>query len=312
MEPSFLNASQSLSQKTIPLPPMSEMKSQHTGHLQAPSHGKADDSSSASVNDHGNDGGDNMCEVVPVSSDVLSVADCTSQANVSVLSTPISSCPIRGNNTNAIKLDENHDSTEELSQVDSIQNVSISHSVNFQANNCSSRDLNHIVIPVSSGITAGKVDDHHILSAQDIGQIITIPLTSSAIYGHPVGISIPISGNAVPLSMPVQVSSGILPMSCSLLPVSSNSATVHPSPVPASETTGLLAQTTGSVQSYPSTVIPSINSSTVETAAQPSHLSADISGLVTVTSNMALPISHTNTVASVTCASTNGVAGTCM
>ncbi|PNF20474.1 hypothetical protein B7P43_G07693 [Cryptotermes secundus] len=305
MEPSFFNASHSLSQKVIPLPPMSEMKSHCTNHLQALSHGKVDDSSSASVNDHTD--GDSICEVVPVSTDVLSVADCTSQTSISVLSTPVSSDPIHGNSTNTIKLDENHDSAEELSQVHSIQNVSISHSINFQTNNCSSPDLNHIVIPVSSGIASGKVDDHHVLSAQDIGQIITIPLTSSAIYGHPVGISIPISGNAVPLSMPVQVSSAILPMSCSLLPVSTSTATIHPPSIPASEASGLLVPTAGSIRSYPSTVIPSVDSDTAETAVQHSHLSTDISGLVTVTSSMALPVSHSNTV-SVTSASNTGVA----
>jgi hypothetical protein len=288
---------------------MSEMKSHCTGHLQALSHGKLDDSSNASVNDHNDSGGDTICEVVPVSTDVLSDADCPSQSRISVLSTPVSDGPIHGNSTNTVKLDENHDSTEELNQVDSLQNISISHSINFQTNNCSSPDLNHIVIPVSSGIASAKVDDHHVMSAQDIGQIITIPLTSSAIYGHPVGISIPISGNAVPLSMPVQVSSGILPMSCSLLPVSSSTATIHPAPIPASETSGLLVPTTGSVRSYPSAVIPSVSSSTTETPVQRSHLSTDIPGLVTVTSSMALPISGTNTVTSVTTASTTGVAG---
>jgi hypothetical protein len=312
MEPSILNASHSLSQKVIPLPSMSEMKSHCTSNLQELSHGKVDDSRSASVNDHSDSGGDSICEVVPISTDVSSVADCTSQASISVLSTAVSSGPIQGSTTSATKSDGNHDSAEEPSQVDSIQNVSISHSVNFQTNSCSSPDLNHIVIPVSSGIVSGKVDDHHVLSAQDIGQIITIPLTSSAIYGHPLGISIPISGNTVPLSMPVQVSPGILPVSCSLLPVSSNTAANHLAPNPASETSGLLVPTTGSIQSYPSTIIPSINSSTAETAVQHSHLSTDTSGLVTVTSSVALPTSHTNTATSVTSASTNDVAGMCL
>jgi hypothetical protein len=288
---------------------MSEMKSHCTSHLQALSHAKVDDCCSASVNDHNESDADSISEIAPVSTDVSSAADCTSQANISLLSAPVSSGPILSSTTSAIKVDGNHGSAEELSQVDSIQNVSISHSVNFQANNCSSPDSNHIVIPVSSGIASGKAGDHHVLSAQDIGQIITIPLTSSAIYSHPVGISIPISGNTVPLSMPVQVSSGILPMSCSLLPVSSNIAGNHPAPIPASETSGLLVPTTGSIQSYPSTVIPSVSSSTVETAVQHSHLSTGTSGLVTVTSSMALPISHANTVASVTSASTNGVVG---
>jgi hypothetical protein len=282
------------------------MKSHCTSNLQPLSHAKVDDCCSASVNDHsGDSGADSICEVAPVNTDVSSVADCTSQANSSLLSAPVSSAPICSSTKSAIK-DGNHG---QLSQVDSIQNVSISHSVNFQTNNCSSPDSNHIVIPVSSGIASGKADDHHVLSAQDIGQIITIPLTSSGIYSHPVGISIPISGNTVPLSMPVQVSSGILPMSCSLLPVSSNIASNHPAPIPASETSGLLVPTTGSIQSYPSTGIPSVSSSTVETAVQHSHLSTSTSGLVTVTSSMALPISHTNTVASVTSASTNGVTG---
>lgn len=310
MEPSILDTSHNLSQKVTPLPPMSEMKSRRTSHLHVLSHGKVDDSSSVSVNGHSDSGGDTICKVVPVSTDILSVPDCTSQTSISVLSTPVSDGPTQGSSTNPIKLDENHDSTEELSQVDSIQNVSVSHPVNFQTNNDSSPDLNHIILPVSSSITSGKVDEHHVLSAQDISQIITIPLTSSAIYGHSVGISIPISGNAVPLSMPVQVSSNMLPMSCSLIPVSSSTASIHPASVPASETSGHLVPTTGSVRSYLNTAVPSVSPNTAGTSIQEhSHLTTDISGLVTVTSSMALPISSSNTMTSVTSASTTEVSG---
>jgi hypothetical protein len=289
---------------------MSEMKCRHTSHLNALSHGKIDDSSTVSVNGHSDSGGETICKVVPVSNGILSVPECTSQTSISVLPTPVSDGPTQGSSTNPIKLDENHDSTEELSQVDTIQNVSVSHSVNFETNNDSSSDLNHIIIPVSSSITSGKVDEHHVLSAQDISQIITIPLTSSAIYGHSVGISIPISGNAVPLSMPVQVSSNMLPMSCNLMPVSSSTASIHPASVPASETSGQLVPATGSVQSYLSTALPSVSSNTAGTPVQQhSHLSTDISGLVTVTSSMTLPISSANTMTSVTSSPPTGVSG---
>jgi len=304
MEPSILNSSHNISQKVIPLPPMSEMKSCHTNHLHALSHGKIDNSSSASVDDHSDGGGgDTIREVVPVSTDILSVADCTSQTSISLLSAPVSDGSTQSSNAIPVKLDENHDSTE-----DPIQNVSISNSINFQTNNDSSPDLNHIIIPVSTGITSGKVDDHHALSSQDIGQIITIPLTSSAVYGHPVGISIPIPGNAVPLSMPVQVSSSMLPMSCSLLPVSNSEASIHPAPIPPSENSGPLVPTTGSIQSYPSTAVPSVSPSTAGTAVQQhSHLSADIPGLVTVTSSTPLSISSANTMTSSSTSDVSGV-----
>jgi hypothetical protein len=291
---------------------MSEMKSHHTSHLQTLSHGKVGDSSGSSLNDRNENVGDTIHEVVPVNSDILTVADCTPQASISLLSSAVSDSPIHGSSTNPIKLDENHGSTEELSQADPVQNVSIPHSVNFQTNNGSSPDLNHIIIPVSSGITSGKGDDHHVLSSQDVGQIITIPLSSSAIYGHPVGISIPISGNAVPLSMPLQVSSSILPMSCNFLPVPSSTAAIPPASVPA-ETSRPLVPTTSSAQSYPGAVIPSVSqNNTTETAAQHSHLSADMSGLVPVTSSVTLPLSGTNTVTSVTSTSTTGPSGMCL
>ncbi|XP_021921828.1 uncharacterized protein LOC110830826 isoform X3 [Zootermopsis nevadensis] len=309
MEPSILDTSHHLSQKVTPLPPMSEMKSRCTSHLRALSHGKVNDSSSVSVNGHSDNGGGTICKVVPVSTDIMSVPDCTSRTSISVLSTPVSDGPTQGSNTNPIKLDESHDSTEELSQVGSVQNASVSHSLNFQTNSDSSSDLNHIVIPVSSSISSSKVDDH-VLSSQDISQIITIPLTSSAIYGHSVGISIPITDNAVPLSMPVQVSSNMLPMSCSLIPVSSTTAGINPAPVPASETTGQVVPATGSVQSYLSTAVPSVSPNTAGTPVQQhSHFSSDISDLVRVTSSMALPISVANTMTSVTSASTTGVSG---
>jgi hypothetical protein len=288
---------------------MSEMKSRCANHMHALSHGSFDDSSSVSVNGHNDSGGDTICKVVPVSTDILSVTDCTSRSSISVLSSPVSDGPTQGSSTNPIKLDENHDSTEELSQVDSIQNVSVSHSVNFQTNNDSSPDLNHIVIPVSSSISSGKMDEHHVLSAQDISQIIAIPLTSSAIYGHSVGISFPISGNAVPLSLPVQVASNMLPMSCSLLPVSSSVASIHPASVPVSETSGQLVTTAGSVESY-HTSVPSVSPNAAGTVVQQhSHLSTDISGLVTVTSSTASPVSSASTMTSVTSASTTGVSG---
>lgn len=312
LEPSCFSTPHNVSQKLVPLPPMSEMKSHHTSHLQTLSHGKVGDSSGSSLNDRNENVGDTIHEVVPVNSDILTVADCTPQASISLLSSAVSDSPIHGSSTNPIKLDENHGSTEELSQADPVQNVSIPHSVNFQTNNGSSPDLNHIIIPVSSGITSGKGDDHHVLSSQDVGQIITIPLSSSAIYGHPVGISIPISGNAVPLSMPLQVSSSILPMSCNFLPVPSSTAAIPPASVPA-ETSRPLVPTTSSAQSYPGAVIPSVSqNNTTETAAQHSHLSADMSGLVPVTSSVTLPLSGTNTVTSVTSTSTTGPSGMCL
>jgi len=311
LEPSCVSTSH-MSQKLFPLPPMSEMKSHHASHLQTLSQGKVDDSSSASLNEQNESVGATIHEVVPVNSDILTVADCMPQTSISLLSSPVSDSSIHGSSTNPIKLDENHDSTEELSQVDPVQNVSVSHSVNFQTNSGSSPDLNHIIIPVSSGITSGKVDDHHVLSAQDVGQIITIPLSSSAIYGHPVGISIPISGNTVPLSMPLQVSSSILPMSCNLLPVPSSTATIHPASVPA-ETSCPLIPTTSSVRSYPGAVIPSVSqNSTTETAAQHSRLSTDMPGLVPVTSSVSLPLSGTHTLTSATCTSTTGPSGMCL
>lgn len=311
LEPSCVSTSH-MSQKLLPLPPMSEMKSRRTSHLQTLSHGKVDGSSGATLNDQIESVGATIHEVVPVNSDILTVADCTPQTSISLLSSPVSDSSIRGSSTDPIKLDENHDSTDELSQVDPLQNVSVSHSVNFQTNSGSSPDLNHIIIPVSSGITSGKVDDHHVLSAQDVGQIITIPLSSSAIYGHPVGISIPISGNTVPLSMPLQVSSSILPMSCNLLPVPSSTATIHPASIPP-ESSCPLVPTTSSVRSYPGAVIPSVSqNSTTETTAQHSRLSTDISGLVPVTSSVSLPLSGTDTLTSATCTSTTGPSGMCL
>ena len=311
LEPSCVSTPHNMSQKLIPLPPMSEMKSHHTSHLQTLSHGKVDDSSGPSLNNQNESVGATIHEVVPVNSDILTVTDCTPQTSISLLSSPVSDSSIHGSSTNPIKLDENHDSTEELSQVDPVQNVSVSHSVNFQTNSGSSPDLNHIIIPVSSGITSGKVDDHHVLSAQDVGQIITIPLSSSAIYGHPVGISIPISGNTVPLSMPLQVSSSILPMSCNLLQVPSSRATIHPASVPI-ETSCPLVPTTSSVRSYPGTVIPSVSqNNTTETAAQHSCLSTAMPGLVPATSSVSLPLSGTDTLTSATCTLTTGPSGMC-
>ncbi|XP_069676554.1 uncharacterized protein [Periplaneta americana] len=288
MEPSIL----STSQKVLPLPPMSEMKSRHLNHLHTLPHSEISVSSSSA------DSNDAIHEVIPVSTDILTVAGCTSRTSISVLTTPVSSDSTHGSSTNPIKLDENHDSAEDLSHGDSIPSIAVSH---FQTSNGPSPDLNHIIIPVSSGINPGKLDDH-----QDIGQIITIPLTSSAIYGHPVGISIPLSGSAVP----VQVSSGMLPMSCSLLPVSTTALQVSTSDHPTTTATvSPLLQTSDTVQSY-----PSVSPSTAGTTGQQQlpRISSDISSMVTVTSSMVVPISTTNTMTCVTSVSTagNSVPGT--
>jgi hypothetical protein len=114
------------------------------------------------------------------------------------------------------------------------------------------------------------------------------------------------------LSMPLQVSSSILPMSCNLLPVPSSTATIHPASV-STETSCPSVPTTSSVQSYPGAVIPSINpDGTAEAAAQHSVLSTDMSGLVPVTSSVTVPLSNTNTMTSATSTSAAGPSGMCL
>ncbi|KAJ4428954.1 hypothetical protein ANN_25950 [Periplaneta americana] len=79
MEPSIL----STSQKVLPLPPMSEMKSRHLNHLHTLPHSEISVSSSSA------DSNDAIHEVIPVSTDILTVAGCTSRTSISVLTTPV-------------------------------------------------------------------------------------------------------------------------------------------------------------------------------------------------------------------------------
>ncbi|PSN32351.1 hypothetical protein C0J52_21637 [Blattella germanica] len=315
MEPSILN-----SQKVLPLPPMSEMKSHHTSHLHSLTQRKIDATSGTSSNSNiDGDSEDSISEVVPVNTDVLSVSNCGSRNNVSIPNTPVSNGSSYGSSSNPIKLDDNHDNSSNLGHPETLANVDVSQSVHFETRSTST-DLNHIIIPVTSVGNSVKVTDHHALTTQELNHIITIPLPSSGINGNSVGISIPISGNSVPLSMPVQVTSGMLPLSCSLLPASSSSlqvsANIQSSPVSVSESSDSLLSSSGSIhQSYSCTTIPSVNPSVLETSIagtslQPhARLAADISGLITVTSSMIQPITTTNSMTSITSVPTSAISG---
>ena len=311
IEHSILN-----SQKILPLTPISEVKSQHTNGLLSLNESKIDNSDATKNNaDIDRDGDDSITEVIPVSTDVLSVTSSRSQSNISVL-TSVSNESDHGSSSNPIKLDDNQDSSD-LGHTNSIQNVDVSHSINFESHSVSSADLNHIIIPVSNFISSCKGNGHLPLTTQQINQIITIPLTSNGINSSSVGIPIPVSGNAIPLSEPGQVSSDLLPISCNLLPVSSSglqvSTNIHSTSVTISDTSvPILGNANSAQSSYSCTLNPSVNPSHLETSIsgttnyQNTRLGTDISGLKTVASSMVLPIMSTNSITSV---STSGISG---